>query len=305
MKEEINLILETMFDLHLPHVCTVLVSSFGMLSRWSSLVILSSLVMLANSYCPGPGANPSFVKGPKVEQVSLTSVVLTWKGLVKQDDCADQFLVKWWNRNDPGSYELSDMLTTSTTSYQVNGLAPHRSYAFQAIAREDKGWLGADWNKSPTVYFTTTRLNPTVAPVTPKDVKHPRVDDREPSDELYDEYSGLSEEEEKAGKHRPFTEEEDTKLSFDFLVIVGIILGALLAVLIAVGIVYNIAKKKAVDEEEDEYSSDSEQSSEDSLHLENYTPRAVRRETVENFTPRGTARKEMRSYSSERSERKY
>lgn len=300
VKATINLILETMFDFHLSHVSTVLVSS---------------LVMLANSYCPGPGANPSFVKGPKVEQVSLTSVVLTWTGLVKQDDCADQFLVKWWNRNDPGSYELSDMLTTSTTSYQVNGLSPHRSYAFQAIAREDKGWLGADWNKSPTVYFTTTRLNPTVAPVTPKDVKHPRVDDREHNDELYDEYSGLREEEEKAGKHRPLTEEEDTVLSFDFLVIVGIILGALLAVLIAVGIVYNIAKKKAGDEEEEDYSSDSEQSSEDSLHLENYTPstvrrenytpRTVRRETVENYTPRGTARKEMRSYSSERSERKY
>merc|ERR1719402_796639 len=181
-----------MFSFHLSCLCTVL---------------LSSLVVPSNSYCAAPGHNPDFLQAPRVEQVSLSSVVVTWTGLVTQLDCADQFVVKWWNRNDPSSYELSEMLSTSTTSFQVNGLAPHRSYAFQAIAREDKGWLGADWNKSPTVYFTTTRLNPTVAPVTAKEVHHPRVDDRDPEDELYDEYSGIAEERKQARRRsRPLTE---------------------------------------------------------------------------------------------------
>ena len=32
----------------------------------------------------------------------------------------------------------------------------------QAIAREDKGILGKDWNKSDKTYFRTTSFNPTV-----------------------------------------------------------------------------------------------------------------------------------------------
>ena len=34
----------------------------------------------------------------------------------------------------------------------------------QAIAREDKGILGKDWNKSDKTYFRTTSFNPTVPP---------------------------------------------------------------------------------------------------------------------------------------------
>ena len=34
----------------------------------------------------------------------------------------------------------------------------------KAIAREDKGILGKDWNKSDKTYFRTTSYNPTVAP---------------------------------------------------------------------------------------------------------------------------------------------
>ena len=34
----------------------------------------------------------------------------------------------------------------------------------QAIAREDKGILGKDWNKSDKTLFRTTSFNPTVPP---------------------------------------------------------------------------------------------------------------------------------------------
>ena len=38
------------------------------------------------------------------------------------------------------------------------------SSSFQAIAREDKGILGKDWNKSDKTFYRTTSYNPTVAP---------------------------------------------------------------------------------------------------------------------------------------------
>ena len=34
----------------------------------------------------------------------------------------------------------------------------------QAIAREDKGILGKDWNKSDKTFFRTASYNPTVSP---------------------------------------------------------------------------------------------------------------------------------------------
>lgn len=282
------------------------------LSLASSLLLLFE-IRLTSSYCTGPGKNPSFISGPTVEQVGLTSVVVSWEGLVKQLDCADQFVVKWWNRNDPSDYQLSDMLMTSVTSFQANHLTPHRAYAFQAIAREDKGWLGADWNKSPTVYFTTTRHNPTVAPVH-NDVKHPTVDKRV-EEELNPDY-GFGEDEDlykHPQKGRPLTEEEDTRGTLSFLVIVGIVLAALLGVLVVVGVVYNITKKKEF-EDDDEDGEDSDESSEDSLHLENYSPRSTRF-SKEDYTPtsprsirssRGTGRRDMTiSYKSDKSEERY
>lgn len=275
-------------------------------------LLLLFVIRLSSSYCTGPGANPTFISGPTVQQVSLTSVLLSWEGLVKRLDCADQFVVKWWNRNDPSDYELSEMLMTSTTSWQVNHLIPHRAYAFQAIAREDKGWLGAEWNKSPTVHFTTTRHNPTVAPIQ-NNVKHPTVDKRVEVDELNEDY-GFGEDEnlhKNREKVRPLTEEEDTKMSF--VVIVGIVLAALLAVLVVVGAVYNITKKKKEFDENDEDGGDSDESSEDSLHLENYSPRSTRGSTrypidSPNSTrsSRGTGRRDMTiSYKSDKSEERY
>ena len=37
-------------------------------------------------------------------------------------------------------------------------------FVLQAIAREDKGILGKDWNKSDKTFFRTASFNPTVPP---------------------------------------------------------------------------------------------------------------------------------------------
>ena len=57
-------------------------------------------------------------------------------------------------------------------------------FLLQAIAREDKGILGKDWNKSDKTYFRTTSFNPTVPPEQvkrdqPSSVVIPEVSDNE------------------------------------------------------------------------------------------------------------------------------
>ena len=57
----------------------------------------------------------------------------------------------------------------------------------QAIAREDKGILGKDWNKSDKTYFRTTSFNPTVPPEQvkrdqPSSVVIPEVSDNHDDD---------------------------------------------------------------------------------------------------------------------------
>merc|ERR1712142_429704 len=58
---------------------------------------------------------------------------------------------------------MSDLLPLSQFSYIVTDMVPNQDYVFQAVAREDKGILGKEWNKSPKAYFRTNKNSPTVA----------------------------------------------------------------------------------------------------------------------------------------------
>jgi hypothetical protein len=51
-----------------------------------------------------------FTGPPKVEQIDLATVRVSWEGLVTQRECADQFLVKYWQRTNPQSYLTSDLV---------------------------------------------------------------------------------------------------------------------------------------------------------------------------------------------------
>jgi len=117
-------------------------------------------------YCSGVGANPGFSSYPNVQQVSMTSVLVSWHNLVTRIDCADQFIVKSWMYSSPSDYKISDLLPTSMFSYVVEDLMPGIEYVFQVVAREDKGVMGKDWNKSPRARFATSRNAPTVQPGT-------------------------------------------------------------------------------------------------------------------------------------------
>jgi len=121
-------------------------------------------VSKVSGYCAGLGANPGFRGPPIVEQVSMTSVQVSWSGLVTRSECADQYIVKSWLARNPNDYQMSDLLPTTQLSFIVTDLVPNQDYVFQAIAREDKGILGKEWNRSDKTYFRTTSYNPTVTP---------------------------------------------------------------------------------------------------------------------------------------------
>ena len=64
-------------------------------------------------------------------QVTLTSVQVSWHGLVTRGECADQFIVKSWLARNPNDYKMSDLLPTSQFSFVVTDLVPNQDYVFQ------------------------------------------------------------------------------------------------------------------------------------------------------------------------------
>ena len=40
-----------------------------------------------------------------MHQVKIDKVRVSWKDIVKNRECADQFLVKYWPRNQPMQYQ--------------------------------------------------------------------------------------------------------------------------------------------------------------------------------------------------------
>ena len=96
----------------------------------------------------------------------------------------------------------------------------------QAIAREDKGILGKDYNRSDKTYFRTTSYNPTVAPVVSNNTD-----------------TGVE------TVYRPRVTEERGVRVFR---LAGIIVGSLLGVLIIVGAVWNIVQRQVRHKSESE-----------------------------------------------------
>ena len=64
-------------------------------------------------------------------QVTLTSVQVSWHGLVTRGECADQFIVKSWLARNPNDYKMSDLLPTTQFSWVVKDLVPNQDYVFQ------------------------------------------------------------------------------------------------------------------------------------------------------------------------------
>lgn len=134
-----------------------------------AVLVLGSGVRLTHGYCWQAGANPYFIDKPSIQQVSLSKVRISWEGIVEERECADQFLVKYWQTNMPQGFKLSDTVPTDRNHIDVE-VIPKVPYQFQVVAREDKGpVLGVDYNKSELREFKTSSLNHESDYVPPKD----------------------------------------------------------------------------------------------------------------------------------------
>ena len=78
--------------------------------------------------------------------MTLTSVRVSWDGLVTRSDCADQFIVKSWLARNPNDYKMSDLLPTSQYSFIVTDLVPNQDYVFQVSCQDsrDLSWDGIE-----------------------------------------------------------------------------------------------------------------------------------------------------------------
>ena len=123
-----------------------------------STILVVHFVVHSQAYCWQSGWNPSFTGPPGVSEIQPNVVRVSWAGIVTRKNCSDSFLVKYWKQNQPSDYKLSNQVD-SNANFLVIRVEPNTSYTIQAIAREDKGILGIDYNKSPIVKFTSGRTN--------------------------------------------------------------------------------------------------------------------------------------------------
>ncbi len=200
------------------------------------LLFLFSLVARGEGYCWQAGHNPGFTSPPRVTQLAMNRVRVSWRGLVTQEKCADNYLVKYWQHHAPGDYDITHTVPKGT--YEVDiAVVPKVLYQFQAVAREEKGKIGGvDWNKSPLVSFKT-------------------MSERMRQAEL--EHSGGGEEV-VTGANRAGEQEDSGSqiLGFSVEVFLILVVGGLILTLVVIGTIYRVTcgrrRSLAWDEDSDD-----------------------------------------------------
>ena len=71
--------------------------------------------------------------------MTLTSVRVSWPGLLKNVECADSMIIKHFKGDDTNDYDMSEILSVSTNSFIVRDLVPNQPYSFQvSLDRETR-----------------------------------------------------------------------------------------------------------------------------------------------------------------------
>ena len=90
--------------------------------------------------CWKVGNFTKFVNGniPKVEQVSMQTVKVSWFGIITQNECTDQFFVKYWEstRSSYLDFKLTSPLKNNQFSTIIR-VTPKVKYIFQVITNGD------------------------------------------------------------------------------------------------------------------------------------------------------------------------
>lgn len=213
------------------------------MARALVLLLVLCLASLCNGYCFGAGYNPWFSGPPVVEQVTLTSVRVSWHGLLQQSQCADNILVKHYKGIQSNDYQISDPLDVTVNTYIVHDISPNQEYTYQVIAREEKGLLGVDYNRGEKTTFTTNKHNRDKGlEVKPDDVLQVRVNTETGEDGGEEKLLPN-----KDGVIPTYSDSQRTKaivVGLQVEVFMGIIVGVLVISVVAVGLIYNCVKKK-------------------------------------------------------------
>jgi len=232
------------------------------------LFLVISFVPLANGYCWQPGKNPGFNGIPKVEQVDIRTVKVSWNGITTQTECADQFLVKYWESTSPLEYALTDPVNNDEFSTIIK-VTPKVKYVFEVIAREDKGAIaGVDYNRAENVEFKTSMKNVEVTieddlPIIPTKITNPVQDSSSVS---------VSENTEQPSKESK-SSTSIGGLPFNIEIICIIAVCGVVAILIAIGIVYKLTCNKKSSADLEEYDDeDDEDDEEDDDEVEDTVP---------------------------------
>jgi len=226
----------------------------------SLLALVAMLVDFCHGWCIGIGQNPTFKGQPKVEQLSdLSSVRVSWDGLVDYIQCADKFLVSYWRKGSPHDYQLTKFLDPSVSSVVIEDIRLSVPYVYQVIAKEDKGLLGIDYNRSPHIPFTITRKNihrrkstPVVKPPASEDSSDDDVTETptnsddgsatgDDSDDGIEEPT-IGEIAERIKEEKQLWEKEATERNI--YIIIGSVVGCLILIVFSAGAIYQFIKVK-------------------------------------------------------------
>jgi len=219
------------------------------------LAISCCLVAPADSWCIGIGANPTFVATPTIKQLDIQSVYISWSKIVQDLECADNFLVSYWIRGQPHDYKLTEFLSAQATGITISDLRPNVPYVFEVIARENKGVLGIDYNRSPKISFTISRSRRRPTTTRQPSVVSPASDNKEETNSIpdtsdngsdgdvvtdYDDEPSLNE-----IAKRIQLEEENRKANGSHLfTIIGCVVGLLIVILVGAGVAYQLLKSR-------------------------------------------------------------
>jgi len=131
---------------------------------------------------------------------------------------------------------MSEPQEVSTNSYIVLDLLPNQAYTYQVIAREEKGLLGVDYNRSPKTIFTTHKKNAHISRNDPLPTTLGSDQDPPATDHPGDYYTGVA----PIYGYEPNTMVAGLQLEL----FMGIVIGSLVVSIIVVGIIYNCVRKK-------------------------------------------------------------
>ena len=98
------------------------------------LIILLHFFVKIDAFC-SDAKKPIFTGKPKVYQIAIDKVILSWKDIIKNKECADEFIVKYKNNiTNCNEYHHEPVLGKSVTELEIS-VAMNVKYEFEVIVR--------------------------------------------------------------------------------------------------------------------------------------------------------------------------